>query len=67
MALSERERRILEEIEDALERDDPKLARRVSGVASGAGRLRRLLLSGWFMVAVIVVTVALLVLAVALA
>ncbi|MFD2355224.1 DUF3040 domain-containing protein [Nonomuraea ferruginea] len=35
MALSERERRILEEIEDALERDDPKLARRVSG-----GRLR---------------------------
>lgn len=67
MALSERERRILEEIEDALERDDPKLARRVSGVASGTGRLRRLLLSGWFMVAIIVVTVALLVLAVALA
>ncbi|MFG1942262.1 DUF3040 domain-containing protein [Nonomuraea sp. NPDC048826] len=65
MALSEQERRILEEIEEALRRDDPELARRVSGYR--ARRRRPLLLRGWFIAVVVVLTLVLLVLAVALA
>lgn len=63
MALSERERRILEEIEDALVRDDPRLARKVSGVGAGKSHHPR----GWVVAVVVVLTVVLLVLAVALA
>jgi hypothetical protein len=67
MALSERERRILEEIEEALERDDPELARRVSGADPGVSRSRRFLVRGWTIAAAVLLVVALMILAVALA
>ncbi|MDA0637085.1 DUF3040 domain-containing protein [Nonomuraea sp. CA-218870] len=65
MALSERERRILEEIEDELRRDDPELAERVTRLGEREEDRRPVFTRWWFIALAVLVTVALLVLAVA--